>query len=74
MPPKLFNDRLDSKHQQLITKVKSELKAVCSGTIVEYGIDERHDGGFQADIVFLAAQALVQVIDDSLQNNRVNCL
>ena len=65
--PQLVDGRLDAQHQQLVTEVEPELQVLLAGTVVEDGVEKRHDGRLEVDVVPVLARAPVQVVEDALK-------
>ena len=67
MFPELVQDWLYAQHEELISEVKSELQVLLAWPIVEDGIDERHEGSLETDVVAVLARGPVQVGHDALE-------
>ena len=64
-----IDDWLYAQHEKLVAQVEPELEALLAGTVAEHGVDERHDGRLQTDIIGVCARRPVQVVDDALRKS-----
>ena len=67
MSPQLVDDGLDAQHEQLVAQVQPEFQIVLAGSVVEQGVQEGHDGSFEAHVIAIGPDAAVQVVDDRLE-------
>lgn len=47
--------------------MQSELQRHLTGSVVEHGVDERHDRRLQGQIVLVNAEILVEIVDYALE-------
>ena len=50
--------------------MEPELQVLLAGSVVDDGVDERHEGRLDVDVVAVLARRAVQVVCDALQVNR----
>lgn len=67
MATELVDNGLDTKHQELVTKMKAEIKVLLTWSIVEDGIHEGHDGCLEIHLISIDPRTAIQVIHDTLR-------
>lgn len=66
--PQLVDNRLDAQHQKLVAQMQSKLQILLARSVVQHGVNKRHDGRLQIHIVPVRARRSVQIVDDALES------
>lgn len=66
MATKLVNNGLDTKHQEFVSKMKTEIQVLLTRAIVQDGIHKGHDGCLEIYLISVDPSTAIQIIHNAL--------
>jgi hypothetical protein len=74
MATELVNDGLDTKHEELVSKMEAELQVPLTRAIVEDGIHKGHNGRLEIHLVSVDPRTAIQIIHNALSKYKLKLL